>query len=88
MGTERFVKEMQTKLEADRDLSEVPAAQRRPIAKPLAHYAKTHQNRDEAIVAAYSSGAYGLKEIGAYFGLHYSRVSRMVRLREMAKGKT
>jgi len=32
---------------------------------------------------AYKSGGYTLKEIGEYFGLHYSRVSRIV-----AKGKT
>ena len=39
-------------------------------------------SRNEAMLNAYLSGRYTLKEIGDYFGLHYSRVSRIV-----AKGK-
>ena len=27
---------------------------------------------------AYDSGGYGMKEIGEHFGLHYSRVSRII----------
>lgn len=34
---------------------------------------------------AYASGGYTLTEIGEYFGLHYSRISR---IRAKAKGKT
>lgn len=88
LGTERFVEEMQRKLGVDRNMSEVPSIQRRSVAKPLAYYDERHRNRNEAIAAAYSSGAYNLREIGEYFGLHYSRVSRVVRMREIAKGKT
>ena len=47
------------------------------MAKPLAHYAARSGNRDDAITLAYSSGGYGMKEIGEYFGLHYSRVSKV-----------
>jgi len=43
--------------------------------------------RDEAIVAAYVSGGYTMKEIGEYFGLHYSRISRLVR-GSLSKRKT
>jgi len=42
-------------------------------------------SRNEAIVLSYSSGGYGMKEIGDFFGLHYSRVSRIIR---EAKRKT
>jgi hypothetical protein len=66
----------------------VPRAQRRPLAKPLPEYAALHSDRDEAIVAAYASGGYTLKQIGEYFDLHYSRVSRIVRQATEAKGKT
>ena len=79
---------MQRKIEATQDLSEVPAAQRRKLARPLAYYAKKHADRDEAIVQAYASGGYGMKEIGEHFGLHYSRVSRILAERRLAKGKT
>ncbi len=35
---------------------------------------------------AYDSGGYGMKEIGEHFGLHYSRVSRIVSGQRKAKG--
>ena len=47
---------MQRKVAAEQDLSEVPAAQRRQMAKPLDHYARKHPDRDEAITQAYASG--------------------------------
>ncbi|MBP3974042.1 MarR family winged helix-turn-helix transcriptional regulator [Pseudoxanthomonas spadix] len=37
------------------------------------------------MLAAYRSGGYSMKEIGAYFGLHYSTVSRIVRAGENAQ---
>ncbi|MCF6211049.1 MAG: addiction module toxin RelE, partial [Gammaproteobacteria bacterium] len=39
------------------------------------------------ITLAYQSGGYSMKEIGSYFRLHYSRVSRIIGKRR-AKGKT
>ena len=88
LGTDAFVEKMRRKIEATQDLSEVPAAQRRKLAKPLEYYAKKHADRDEAIVQAYASGGYGMKAIGDHFGLHYSRVSRILAERRLAKGKT
>ena len=88
LGTDAFVEKMRRKIEATKDLSEVPAAQRRKLAKPLEYYAKKHADRDEAIVQAYASGGYGMKAIGDHFGLHYSRVSRILAERRLAKGKT
>lgn len=87
LGTEQFVNEFQALLDADKDLSEVPARQRRPPPKPLVEYAAS-VNRDEAIAAAYASGGYSMKEIGDHFGLHYSYVSRIIRRVEKAKWKT
>ena len=84
LGTEAFVEKMQRKLDAAQDLSEVPTAQRRKLPKALAHYERKYPNRDEAIAHAYASGGYGLKEIGEHFGLHYSRVSRIVKARPHA----
>lgn len=87
LGDERFVEAMQAHVAGDKDLSEVLRLHRRPVAKPLVYYAGKHRTRDAAIAAAYASGGYGLKAIGEYFGLHYSRVSRIVREQEKAKGK-
>ncbi len=45
-------------------------------------HAKQFDNRNEAIRAAYASGGYTLKEVGDYFQLHYSRVSKIVAKRK------
>ncbi len=87
LGSESFVEAMRRKLPRDKDLREVPQAQPRPAAKPIAYYAQAHTDRDSAIAAAYGSGAYTLKDIGDYFGLHYSRVSKIVGQAEREKGK-
>ncbi|QJD29333.1 hypothetical protein [Methylococcus geothermalis] len=65
----------------------LPAIQRRPLPQPLARIAQNHE-RDVAIFLAYASGGYRLKEIGDHFGLHYSRVSRILKKQSEAKGKT
>ncbi len=85
LGSDAFVEALQAKLDDDADLDEIPAAQRRPPPKPLDQYASANRHRDEAILAAYRSGGYSMKEIGAYFGLHYSTVSRVVRAGENAQ---
>ena len=48
-------------------------------------YEEQYPQKDIAIKKAYESGGYSQKEIGDYFGLHYSRVSRIIK---KAKGKT
>jgi hypothetical protein len=58
------------------DLSEVPRAQRRPLVLPLAHYRRRHPQRDQAMAAAYLSGAYTMKETADAFGVHSMTVSR------------
>jgi len=85
LGDERFVERMQRRIDGEKVLSEIPMTQRRPQAKTLAYYERKAGSRDEAIVSAYASGGYTLKEIGEYFDLHYSRVSRIL---SRAKGKT
>ena len=79
LGSDAFVGELRLRVPKDRDFSEVPLGQRRPPAKPLAEYVSLYPDRDQAIAAAYASGGYTLKEIGDHVGLHYARVSRIVR---------
>jgi hypothetical protein len=78
LGSEHFVSALQARLEAGKDLSEIPVRQRRVPAKPLAVYA-ARNDRDAAIADAYASGGYSMKEIGDHFGLHYSYISRIIR---------
>ncbi|WP_245538979.1 hypothetical protein [Thioflavicoccus mobilis] len=88
LGSDTFVEELSRRVPKDRDLSEVPLAQRRPPAKPLAEYVSLYPDRDQTIAAAYASGGYTLKEISNHFGLHYAGISHIVRATEEAKGKT
>lgn len=79
LGDTQFVERMQAFIDKDKVLDEIPLAQRRPPAKPLHLYEQEASDRNEAIVLAYASGGYTLKEVGQYFNLHYSTVSGIVR---------
>ncbi len=79
LGGEEFVEKVQLLIDDDKDLSEIPSSQRRPMPKPIEHYENTSQHRNEAIVAAYASGGYTLKQIGEHYGLHYSTVSGIIK---------
>jgi putative transposase len=82
LGSEVFVEEMQRHVDGNRRLSEVPRAQRRPPARPLAWYFQHHRDRNRAIYQAFRSGCYSMREIGDHIGLHYSTISRIVSLSE------
>jgi len=82
LGSERFIRQAQKRIRADRDLSEVPRAQRRVPARSLASYGQGYRRPTEAMAHAFASGGYTLKEIASYFGVHYSTVSRAVKQAE------
>jgi putative transposase len=84
LGDDNFVDEMHCKILPGTNLSEVPSSQKRQVAKPLTYYEKEYKDRNTAISKTYRSGSYSLKEIGDYYNLHYSWVSRIVK----AKNKT
>jgi len=77
LGSDGFVERVQAKLPQG-DLSEIPKVQQRPIPRTLDEYSKMANSRNEAIGHAYRSGGYTLCQIGDYFSLHYSTVSRIV----------
>jgi len=79
LGDDKFVERMQRKLTEDVPLYDIPALHKRPVAKPLADYARKFKTRDEAIVAAHRSGGYSQKAIADYFELHYSTVSKIIK---------
>jgi len=81
LGDQKFIDRAQNKIPQEQDLSEVPAVQRRTKAKSLGYYKKQNKDRNAAIIQAFSSGGYSMKELGKYFGLHYSSISRIVSAR-------
>ena len=83
LGDQQFVAQMQSRLTADDTLEEVPKVQRQRPPPSLQAIAQEHGDRASAMAAAYFSGAYTMKAIAVYFGVHYSTVSRAVRRAEM-----
>lgn len=77
LGDEAFVKKLHQRHPLDERLTEVPRAQRRPPARPLAHYVRMADPK-QAMQRAYASGEYTLSQIADHFGVHYSTVSRAV----------
>lgn len=83
LGDEAFVARFR---DPDRleQLSEIPKTQRRPLSGELVMY-RANYPRDEAMARAYLSGAYTMKAIGDFFGVHYMTVSRAVQRYEQRK---
>jgi putative transposase len=70
---------MQLHIVPVKSLEDVPSSQKRGLVKALDEYVSTSNSRNEAIYHAFSSGGYAMKEIGEYFDLHYSSVSKIVK---------
>ena len=88
LGDDSFVETLQAMVEKDVDLSEVPSAQKRPLAKSIRKYIETASSRNEGIFLAYRSGAYTMKAIADDLGLHYSIVSKIIKSFEKSRFKT
>jgi transposase len=65
----------------------VPRVQRRVPAPSLAALQAKYRHRNDAIVAAYATGAYSYSEIAAHFALHLATVGRIMRT-WMLQGET
>lgn len=77
------MEQVKKKIPNNIDQRELSAAQSKPRmkAKSLDHYRQMAKSRNEAIQKAFASGGYNMKEIGDYFGVHYSEISRVVNAR-------
>ena len=84
LGSDHFVETIRkgTDIANRGDLSEISRLQRRPLAKPLSGYAETISDRKLAMVKAWLSGDYTMKEISESFSVHYSTVSRAIKVFE------
>ena len=86
LGSEAFVVKMQTLVDKQPTLTEVPRAQRRALTQALSGFAEKHE-RDHAIALAYLSGQHTMAAIAMHFGVHYTTVSRLVKVYEEAQRK-
>lgn len=78
LGHNDFVSTAQTKAKGSFD-NNIPRVQQLAPAKPLHAIADSHKTRNDAIVAAYQSGAYSYSQIADYFNIHFTTVGRIVR---------
>lgn len=81
LGSESFIKRMQTHIEKKPALDEIPRAQRRTLTQSLTDFEQRYP-RDDAMARAYLSGRHTMLAIAAHFGVHYSTVSRAVKAYE------
>ena len=88
LGDDRFIENLQAMVEQDADLSEIPSAQKRKLAKPIQEYIDSATARNEGIYQAYRSGAYTMMSISDELGLHYSTVSKIIKTAENSRFKT
>ena len=78
LGDVEFVEKSKNKIPNECSLDEIPKIQKRPTAKSIKFYAQSADSRNQAIISAYASGGYSLKQIGKYFGLHLSSIGKIV----------
>jgi len=88
LGDDNFVEEMEAKVDKDRDLSEIPSSQRRAKAKTLTEYETMYEDRNNTILAAFKSRGYTMKAIADHFSLHYSSVSKIIKISSSSRFKT
>jgi len=79
LGDDDFVEQMLGKLgHRDEDFN-IPKVQQRGPAPKLGTIRKQYKKRDDAIQAAYETGAYSYQQIAKEFGVHFTTVGRVVR---------
>lgn len=84
LGDDAFVEKHQLMHELlEGDVSEIPFKQRSAVPLSLDEYQQQSATRNEAIIKAYKSGGYTMKQIGEHFKVHYSLVSRIVAASKM-----
>ena len=82
LGDDDFVNDMQSKLDPEQSLKDIPKKQKMAPVKPLAYFAERYKTRDESMAQAYWSGHYTLAQVGEHFGVSYATVSRAVKQAE------
>ncbi|MCO6428375.1 hypothetical protein [Nitrosomonas communis] len=79
LGDEAFVTEMRKRIRKEKDDLNIPKQQKQPMTKPLSEIAAQYKDRSTAIIAAYKTGVYSQREIGAFYQLHPMTTGAIVR---------
>jgi len=79
LGSDEFVNEILKKIDPQMNLVDIPKAQYQTERYSLQEIERKASTRNEGIQIAYKSGQFSLKEIGDYFGLHYSSISKIAK---------
>lgn len=79
LGDDGFVARVQQYVQMPAQSLNTPRAQHRPPTPSLSELAALHPERNQAIVAAYRTGAYSYQQIADFFGVHLATVGRIVR---------
>ena len=79
LGDDNFVNNMQSKINPEQSLKDIPKKQKQAPVKPLAYFAERYKSRNESMAHAYLSGHYTLTQVGDYFDMSYATVSRAVK---------
>ncbi len=87
LGDDSFVAKVQQNIRAQGDILNIPHVQRRNPALTLSELAAQFPDRNDVIVAAYSTGAYSYQEIARFFNIHPATIGRVVR-QHMQQRKT
>jgi len=78
LGSESFVKKWKKQLATGKVMEKALKRQAKKV-KPLADYETSCKDSRSAMIKAYKTGNYTLEQIGRYFDVHYSTVSRAVK---------
>jgi REP element-mobilizing transposase RayT len=78
LGSDAFVTKWKKQLASGKIMDKARQRKAKKM-KPLADFSKRYKNVKTAMVKAYETGNYTLAQIGDYFGVHYSTVSRTVK---------
>ena len=82
LGSSEFVESMQSKIDPEQSLKDIPRLQKQAPIKPLEYFQKRYPDRNKAMAIAYLTGHYTLEVIGRHFGVSYATVSRSVKSHE------
>jgi len=85
LGSDKFVAEVRDQVSDEEETAEIPKIQRlvgRPaLEKVLGDCTASSKNkRNSAVAVAHIQYGYSLKEIADHLGIHYSSVSRIVKI--------
>jgi len=84
LGDENFIRTTQALINNRAINDKIAIKQQLSAPKPLTTYQADFTNKQEAVARAFLDGHHTMKEIGAFFDIHYSTVSRWVKRFEQA----